>query len=81
VAPSGELKAFETAERVRPAPNPTSSTNSARATATAITATLLPLRSRQLLEVDFFSRCAAKKLLPQAARRWNLASLHACRRT
>ena len=34
-----------------------------------------PHRCRKLLEVDFFSRCAAKGLLPSAAHKWNLGSL------
>jgi len=32
-------------------------------------------RSRKLLQTDFFSRCADKGMLPQAAHKWNLGSL------
>ena len=32
-------------------------------------------RCRKLLDNDFFQRCAAKKLLPAGAHRWNLGSL------
>lgn len=31
--------------------------------------------SRKLLQTDFFSRCADKDILPQAAHKWNLGSL------
>ena len=32
-------------------------------------------RSRDLLDVEFFSRAACEKLLPQAAHKWNLGAL------
>ena len=32
-------------------------------------------RSRKLFEVDFFSRCAVKGLLPASGHKWNLGAL------
>ena len=80
---NGVLKAFATDEcaaRTQPLHTllPIASTPSAhavRATHTHRRAAAPRLRSRKLFEVDFFARCAAKGLLPTAARHWNLGAL------